>query len=91
MTLRLRTALRDEIAEVAALNSRSLNGEIVHRLEHSFSRQVEIFPDLGTVSPMWPRKHHHSALSDRDLLESIDKYSQYIQDCIELLRDRNKG
>lgn len=50
--LRLATALKDRIAEAAKANNRSMNSEVVARLEGSFSTeaQVTIVPGNHDVS-----------------------------------------
>ncbi|WP_285295511.1 Arc family DNA-binding protein [Aureimonas altamirensis] len=61
--LRLPNGMRDELKAAAAENGRSMNAEIVHRLETSFSATRGITPDHPMVQSVMTMAMHALAAS----------------------------
>lgn len=60
ITLRLPTALRDRLAAIADASSRSMNGEIVSRLESSFQQNVALPETLAARVSTYANEHGRS-------------------------------
>ena len=65
-----------------------MNAEIVHRLDASFSRVSDMFRGYENADYSWPKREYHKHLDEKDLMRAVITYTENIQECIELLQEK---